>query len=211
MMNSENIKSIYIPRMHAYHTAESVKNLFETYGYSSLGRVIRVDFTPINKQPGFGEDVDNVVKSSFIHFDTTNVEEINSLWSHIYNGIPIKCCLNSNGVKFWISNFEHMTFKNMGDYKEYWILLKNKNPVQPTMMNIHQVVENGRHLEKLIMEQNKEIINLREIIKNQQEKIEELESIVDKITEQLNFRDVISEEDEEHEAKLARSMRNHRI
>ena len=33
-----------------------------------IGTVTRVDFTPINKQPGFGKEGDIVVKSAFVHF-----------------------------------------------------------------------------------------------------------------------------------------------
>ena len=96
---------------------------------NKIGNVSHVDFTPINKKPGFGENVDQVVKSAFVHF-------FNPLF-----------CRNSN---FWETIATGQPYKLQVNPTEYWICLKNKNPIQRTMMNIHQVVENGRHLEGLI-------------------------------------------------------------
>jgi hypothetical protein len=138
-----NYSSIYIPRMFYEHTEESVRRVME---YFRIGTVERVDFTPINKQPGFGENVDQVVKSAFVHFvphlfSTVTIGEQEEFWTHIDNGDSRKLQVNS---------------------REYWICLKNKNPVQRTMMNIHQVVENAHHLEKTIEEQASTIKKLEE-------------------------------------------------
>ena len=58
--------SIYIPRMSIDHDEESIKYYMMING---IGNVSHIDFTPINKKPGFGENVDEVVKSAFVHFD----------------------------------------------------------------------------------------------------------------------------------------------
>ncbi len=149
-MNS--IKSIYVPRMSTRWTEEAVMEKMARYGF---GKVSNVDFTPINKKPGFGENVDLVVKSAFIHFEFIN--SIYTLWDTLEN----------NG-----------SYKFQVDTNEYWILLKNKNPIQRTLMNIHQVVENGRHLESLITEQANEIKNLKETIDELTEKIYGVHNIV---------------------------------
>jgi len=60
-----NITSIYIPRMSANVTEDQVIQEFDKF---RIGQVRRVDFTPIVKRPGFGVDVDLVVKSAFVHF-----------------------------------------------------------------------------------------------------------------------------------------------
>lgn len=131
--------SIYIPRICAYHTEDTVGYIMDNY---MVGTVSYVDFTPINKKPGFDEDVDNVVKSAFIHFSIArNIE----FWNVIETGEAFKLRVNKN---------------------EYWLCLKNKNPVKRTLMNIHQVVENGRHLENLIGEQANKIQLLEERIEN---------------------------------------------
>lgn len=136
-MNSEF--SIYIPRMSTLHSVETIVAIFNSYG---IGIIDRVDFTPINKKPGFGEDVDSVVKSAFVHFTharTVPGSQGEIFWKTISSGEPYKIQVYEN---------------------EYWICLKNKKPIQRTLMNIHQVVENGRHLENLVQEQAKKIEDL---------------------------------------------------
>jgi hypothetical protein len=150
-MNVNTNLSIYIPRMSTRWTQEGIS---EVMSKKFIGTVSYVDFTPINKKPGFGEDVDSVVKSAFIHFSEDCHESImkNEFWRTIESGSSYKLQLE----------------------REYWICLKNKNPVQRTLMNIHQVVENGRHLENLIASQSEEIKLMKEIVYKQQKDIEAL-------------------------------------
>jgi hypothetical protein len=135
-----------------------------------IGTVAYVDFTPINKKPGFGENVDSVVKSAFVHFsepvlrsdgnyyfDSRVCDSCKSFWSAIQRGEPINLHVSS---------------------KEYWICLKNKNPIQRTLMNIHQVVENGRYIENLVTAQAEEIKNLKETIERQEKTIDGLQKVV---------------------------------
>jgi hypothetical protein len=120
--------SIYIPRVLNEHTIESVTNVMANL---NIGVVQQVDFTPINKKPGFYETFDPKYKSAFIHFVDVPGYQINTLfWNLIQE--------QEQGCKFPISP------------NEYWICLKNHSPIQRTMMNIHQVVENGRYLEDRI-------------------------------------------------------------
>jgi hypothetical protein len=151
-----NQMSIYIPRMSIYHSEESISLIFNR---ESIGFVSYIDFTSINKKPGFCENILDDVKSAFVHF-TYTFKENYKFWSVIEQNKPYKLYINGN------SN------------NDYWICLKNKNPVQRTYMNIHQVVENGRYLEKLIKQQNDEINSLREIVKNQQKKINGIDNVV---------------------------------
>ena len=150
--------SIYIPRISIDHNEESIAYYISQF---QIGTVSHIDFTPINKQPGFSENVDQVAKSAFIHFSNprfcfdkgkheTDLEN-SKFWKTIAAGQPYKLQVSRN---------------------EYWLCLKNKNPIQRTMMNIHQVVENGRYLEELIEAQAK-------IIKMQSEKIEEIDKKLD--------------------------------
>lgn len=128
--------SIYIPRMSTCHTVASIHHYMS---YISVGDIDRIDFTPINKKPGFGEDVDSVVKSAFIHFSNPVTE------------------VGTQGEKFWTKILSGESYKIQVSQNEYWICLKNKNPIKHTMMNIHQVVENGRYLENLVQEQAEKI------------------------------------------------------
>ena len=57
--------SIYIPRMSTKWNDEGIKRMMTLF---LIGTVSHVDFTPINKKPGFGENVDFEVMSAFVHF-----------------------------------------------------------------------------------------------------------------------------------------------
>lgn len=144
--------SIYIPRMAIVHNDESIKNIFQYY---QIGIVEYVDFTPINKKPGFGENVDKVVKSAFVHFSNPWYYSNNSYDSHF------RTDGNNN---FWSTINANQSYKLQISPNEYWICLKNRNPIQRTIMNIHQIVENARYLENLLYEQTKKINELEKII-----------------------------------------------
>lgn len=159
--------SIYIPRMSTHHTVASIKNIMSSY---RIGTVERVDFTPINKKPGFGENVDEVVMSAFVHFSDPLLG-----YDNCYN-YTSNTYLGNND--FWDTISSNQPYKLQIARNEYWICLKNNNPVQYTMMNIHQVVENGRHLENLIEKQNDEIKNLREIVDKQSKTIKGIHGCV---------------------------------
>jgi hypothetical protein len=135
--------SIYIPRISNVWTEIAVKNFMER---EFSATVIDIDFIPINKKPGFKEDIESKFISAFVHF------------------IVPDCYLDnrylSGGIWTKILNGEAHNLRVSKD--EYWICLKNKNPVKRTRMNIHQVVENGRHLENLIMEQTEDIEILKQ-------------------------------------------------
>lgn len=139
-------QSIYIPRMSINQTEESVSQYM---AYFRIGKVSRVDFTPINKKPGFRETYDQGVKSAFVHFSITWFS-VNKIYR--FQGETV-----SGNSEFWYNIGSEKSYKLQVSDNEYWICLKNKNPIQKTLMNIHQVVENGRHLEGLIEAQAKKI------------------------------------------------------
>ena len=150
--------SIYIPRMSTKWTEASIRNVMSLNG---IGTVSYVDFTPINKKPGFGEDVDSVVVSAFVHFSDPIIHEDGTYNSTIYNSYFMN-------RMFWDTIESGKPYKITLDTSEYWICLKNKSPIKRSLMNIHQVVENGRYLENLITEQANEIKNLKEIVEKQE-------------------------------------------
>jgi hypothetical protein len=137
--------------MSTLHTVGSIKNIMASY---QIGTVERVDFTPINKKPGFGENVDEIVMSAFVHFSDPILG-----YDNCYNYTSDSYLGNND---FWDTMSANQPFKLQIARNEYWICLKNKNPVQYTMMNIHQVVENSRHLENLVEEQKNKIQKLEE-------------------------------------------------
>lgn len=159
--------SIYIPRISVDHTEESIVYYMMKH---HIGNVSHIDFTPINKKPGFGENVDQVVKSAFVHFSDPSFCS-----DKVYS---FQDGTNLRNFEFWQTIATGEPYKLQISKKEYWLCLKNKNPIQRTMMNIHQIVENGRHLENLIMKQADDIKNLKETIENQEKIIQGLHNVV---------------------------------
>ena len=153
--------SMYIPRMSASVTEDYVKNVIEN---SFIGKVSRVDFTPIDKRPGFSENFNSSVKSAFIHFEYHyHNEKSVEIIEHLSEGGSHRLYLNN-------------IYKANG-LQEYWILLKASNPVQETMMNNHQIVDNCRFLEDKIEEQEQTIKKMTEVINIMNENIIKLNSV----------------------------------
>jgi len=173
-MNS--VTSIYIPRMSAFHTDEAVINVMFNL---RIGTVKRVDFVPINKKPGFVEKFDDAYKAAFVHFYPRNNYKDNQyiwVWDMIANDEPCRVKVSPT---------------------EYWIILRNNHPVPQTMMNIHQVVENGRYLEGLIEKQNKKLEEQDAIIKKLEAKLDGVHQsvyqLIGGLFNQGNQRDILEE------------------
>ena len=154
--------------MSVHYNELSVANIMFHY---KIGTVTRVDFTPINKQPGFNEEGDIVIKSAFVHFSDpilTSDNEYHYRSTTAFSNQAFWEAINYAGGSYTITFSE----------REYWICLKNKNPVRRTMMNLHQVVESGRHLENLIEEQSKKIEEQAKKIEDLEEKMEGMHEVL---------------------------------
>lgn len=153
-MNQHINASIYIPRVSVSHSESEICSLLHRRG---IQHVVGMDFTTIHKKPGFREPIDKNDKymSVFVHFEV-----------YEHGGNP----------DFWSTIFSNKPYRLVIDAYEYWICLQNKNPIPRTWMNIHQVVENGRHLEGLMEEQSK-------VIQAQNERIQTLEKKLTNVTD----------------------------
>ena len=152
-----NSFSIYIPRLQSDVTEDLIKYVFSS---THIGEVARVDFTPINKKPGFGENMDNVVKSAFVHFSFfTNISYTDPEF-----GNKVR---EGNGYKFYPETLQG-----------YWLLLPAKNPIQQTMMNNSQIVENGRYLETKLEEQEAKLTEQALTIQELQKKLDGVQTVV---------------------------------
>lgn len=150
-MNS--IISIYIPRMSLSVNEQFIKEEFE----KTLGEVSRIDFTCIDKKPGFKENqTHSIYKSAFIHFK--------NMYNNSYTN-EILTTLNSEKVYKYYPQYK----------KEYWILLKAKNPIAETWMNNAQIVENCRYLENKLEIQEETIMYLKENLEKVLLKVNDLE------------------------------------
>ena len=129
--------SFFVPRMLAEYDETRVKGIFTNL---CIGTVSRVDFVPIEGEPRF--------QKAFVHveqfYNTPSTDHI------------IREVLEYEG------NGNVRVYPGTFNRNEYWILLRNKTPVQETKLNIHQVVENARILQGVVEGQAAEIKALRE-------------------------------------------------
>ena len=136
-MSSPSMISIYIPRVKKTTHQQNICAVF-----MNLGIIVHcIDIVPIHKEKhGFTENFDNSdYMSAFVYGVITHPAE-----NEMYVALWLCECSEKNTA-----------FKLQVSQSEYWMLLKNKNPIPRTMMNIHQVVENARYLETKVEEQEK--------------------------------------------------------
>jgi len=149
---------------------ETLKTYVETKLF--LGKVSRIDF--INKQT----KTDEKAQSAFIHFEywnTTSIAFRNFLEK--YGECKIKgCTIDGNDYSEFVSS------KNP-NIKRFVTFKINKTPIQEVKeapKNIHQIVNNYSLMEKLIDEQ-------KQIIEEQNQKIEFLQYLLDNQNKQVTM------------------------
>lgn len=150
--------SIYIPHIHKDMTEVIIKNIMEYWRRGSgswnirVGKVARVDFSPIYSN-GFHQESDDKseFRAAYVYFinkdphpmwarnDEYSPYSLHPIWECIEKGNPYHLLLPPDMEKY------------LKDTK-YWTCLENKHPIQPTYMNIHQVVDNCI-TQKAILEQ----------------------------------------------------------
>ncbi|MFY7730781.1 MAG: hypothetical protein ACOVRN_14760 [Flavobacterium sp.] len=156
-MNQYINASIYIPRVSVFYSETDIRRVLWSHGIQGI---VSMDFTPIHKKPGFRENIGKYDQymSVFIHF--FDEEEFR----------------RPTNQAFWTAIFNDQSYRVVVNVNEYWICLRNKNPVPRTWMNLHQVVENGRYLEGLVESQHT-------LIQDQERRIQMLETKLDCLTD----------------------------
>lgn len=130
-------RSFYIPRMAVHYNTQLVAGVFDRF---YIGRVLRVDFV---EMPG-----DANFQSAFVHME-------------IVYDVPTTDVLVD---KVFVQNKPFKIQPDIFGHGPKWTLLKNKNPVTETRLNIHQLAENSKLLECRVREQEERIYNLESII-----------------------------------------------
>ena len=122
---------VYIPRVNNSTCEMDIRYQMHAF---EIGSVKRVDFSPIGKTPGF-KLPEKILpyKMAFVHFESF---------------------YDSANAQLFISTLTEGRSFTMQFEKYYWMVLPAKNIVPETTMNIHQVVENCRFLEKKLEEQS---------------------------------------------------------
>lgn len=151
--SQSNNYSLYIPTIHKKYTAEMIINIFWKF---FMGNVDRIDFVTIMKQPK----------------DATKepVEDPNFWQAFIYvrpmttwATVVTDAIDNTGSYKFFPNQHAHPDPNKQGNPKEYWIILKNNNPVpySETHLNIHQLAHNNSLLETKFAEMEAEMLKMK--------------------------------------------------
>ncbi len=130
-------RSFYIPRVAIHYNQDLVTTVFDRF---YIGRVLRVDFVEIPGNPNF--------QSAFVHME-------------IVYDVPTTDVLVD---KVFVQNKPFKIQPELFGGGPKWTLLKNKNPVTETRLNIHQLAENAKKLECQVREQEDRIYKLESII-----------------------------------------------
>jgi len=127
--------------------------------FTNIGVVYRIDFIPVNKKPGFKENLSEKFKSVFVHMSDLFTQ-----------GKEIKSAIQTSGKSYKFYPFHNSS--------EFWMLSKANNPVQDTMMNNSQIVHNCLFLETKIEEQAAQLEEQAATIKALSEKLEGVHHVV---------------------------------
>jgi hypothetical protein len=138
-MLTNHIFSIYIPVVSCELNELTIS--IELGGY---GIIDRIDFIPAKKN-----NKNNM--SAFVYFTFLVQNEITkrNLKEEIFYR-------ESNRL----TSYKHFLQK-YGNPTDYWIILRNKKPIENTILNIHQIVAQLQNLENIIAEQKDRIDQLQ--------------------------------------------------
>jgi hypothetical protein len=132
--------SLYIPIISTSYLEEDIKQIF---GYH-VGNVTRVDFAPAKKRPGQGANVPNIIRSAYVYiscFYRTRLAE--TIQRTVFG--------SKRGFRLTVAS------------REYWVLLKNHNPIPHCDQNIHQLADRLCAVESLAISQQDYIESLKKM------------------------------------------------
>jgi len=129
--NSQVMYSVFIPTISKIHTEERIANYF---ALKCVGNVERVDFVEFQSGvKGLHGDVKDF-HQAFVHFTPDQKTH------EIMEAIEQK-----GSYRFYPCDKLICSFK---EQNQYWILLKNKNPVPKTELNVNQLANNQKLMEE---------------------------------------------------------------
>jgi hypothetical protein len=189
------ITTIYIPRMSSAHDNYCVAEEFER---QHIGKVSHVEFVPIEKMHGI--KTDPFIKGALVHFDHFYDNDItNKIIKKLRNG-------DTYTIDVVITTSPYDKFIEDHTY-EAWVLY---SPVQSSLMNRHQIVENCRFLEEKNEKQAKTIEKLEEKIKRIQQVVYQmLPRCFDEDGQLYCSRILYGQDEEEEEEDDDESMSTH--
>jgi len=157
--NSQVMYSVFIPTISKIHTEERIANYF---ALKCVGNVERVDFVEFQSGvKGLHGDVKDF-HQAFVHFTPDQKTH------EIMEAIEQK-----GSYRFYPCDKLICSFK---EQNQYWILLKNKNPVPKTELNVNQLAHNQKLMEEreaLMVEKMEKMFQKMEKMEERQAQMEE--------------------------------------
>lgn len=162
--NTQVMYSVYIPTISKVNTEEIISNYF---ALNFVGKVERVDFV---EHPSHAKGLHSDLKDfqqAFVHFTPQQktheimeaIEKRGSYWFY-----PCEKPTNTGSVK---------------EQNEYWILLKNKNPIPKTELNVDQVAHNFKLMEE---RETKLVQKIAEMEKRETQMVQRMEEMEEKMS-----------------------------
>lgn len=173
--SNTQLYSVFIPTISKVHTEERIANYF---ALKCVGNVERVDFVEFQSDEEDRACDPKRFQQAFVHFTPDQKTH------EIMEAIEQK-----GSYRFYPCDKLICSFK---EKNEYWILLKNKNPVPKTELNVNQLAHNQK-----LMEERQAQMEEREALM-----VEKMEKMFQKM-EQMEERQA---QMEEREARMVQKM-----
>jgi hypothetical protein len=126
--------SVFIPTISKVHTEEIIANYFAV---NCVGKVERVDFVEFQSGvKGLHGEVKDF-QQAFVHFSPQQKTR------EIMEAIEQK-----GSYRFYPCEMKERHSCSFKEQNQYWILLKNKNPVPKTELNVNQLAHNQKLMEE---------------------------------------------------------------
>ena len=158
--SNTQLYSVFIPTISKAHTEEIIANYF---ALNSVGKVERVDFVEFQNDEEDRACDPKRFQQAFVHFSPQQktreiMEAIEQKGS--YRFYPCEKLIN-------ICSFKEQT--------QYWILLKNKNPVPKTELNVNQLAHNQKLMEERLVQMEEREVLMVEKMEKMFQKMEQME------------------------------------
>ena len=158
--SNTQLYSVFIPTISKAHTEEIIANYF---ALNSVGKVERVDFVEFQNDEEDRACDAKRFHQAFVHFSPQQktreiMEAIEQKGS--YRFYPCEKLIN-------ICSFKEQT--------QYWILLKNKNPVPKTELNVNQLAHNQKLMEERYVQMEEREALMVEKMEKMFQKMEKME------------------------------------
>ena len=158
--SNTQLYSVFIPTISKAHTEEIIANYF---ALNSVGKVERVDFVEFQNDEEDRACDAKRFHQAFVHFSPQQktreiMEAIEQKGS--YRFYPCEKLIN-------ICSFKEQT--------QYWILLKNKNPVPKTELNVNQLAHNHKLMEERYVQMEEREALMVEKMEKMFQKMEKME------------------------------------